>query len=65
MILTVRYDYMSDADFGYLRDNLARHKAKFFRINGSLTVEAEGDMSRMIEVMKIIAKYKHQSLTMR
>lgn len=65
MSLTICYDRIDEADFAYLRNNLSKYEANFFRVGDSLTVEVKGEMDIMLAVLSITSKFRHRSLVLR
>lgn len=65
MSLTIRYLNLSDDDISYIKKALGRYEAYFYRAGGAFTIDARGDMSDMLAILKVTSKYQHQSFMLR
>lgn len=65
MSLTIRYLNLSDDDISYIKEALGRYEAYFYRVREAFTINARGDMSDMLAILKVTSRYHHQSLMLR
>lgn len=65
MSLTIRYLNLSNDDISYIKEALGRYEAYFYRVGGAFTIEARGDMSDMLAILKVTSRYHHQIFMLR